>query len=120
LLISEIYLIIFSSSNIIHHLSHQKSIFEGQTHIINFSFLEVLGIKFKVLHILEKCLTTETQPQLFTILRQEITMHIRPAQVGYELANVAQADLEHMILLPLPSECWDYRHVNPCLALIIF
>jgi hypothetical protein len=29
---------------------------------------------------------------------------------------VAQADLELVIFLPQPPECWDYRHTLPWLA----
>jgi hypothetical protein len=33
-----------------------------------------------------------------------------------ESFNGAQADLELVILLPLPPECWDYRCVPPSLV----
>jgi hypothetical protein len=33
--------------------------------------------------------------------------------------NVAQADLELLILLPQPPECWNYRRELPCLAEIL-
>jgi hypothetical protein len=31
---------------------------------------------------------------------------------------VAQPGLELLVLLPQPPECWDYRHMLPCLALL--
>jgi hypothetical protein len=33
---------------------------------------------------------------------------------------VVQAGLKHIIPLPSPPSCWDYRCAQPCLASIVF
>lgn len=45
----------------------------------------------------------------FIFLNQDL---MKPRLVSNSQSS--KADLELMILLPLPSECWDYRPVPPC------